>query len=100
MVPSSARPYSSAAPDRGEGEPPVHAMLPLLEVSNFPGIRRERLGTLLVNLGYKCNQSCVHCQVYAGPTRTEEVVRATVRTVRCDLDASGVRTLDVTGGAP
>src|SRR5205814_294208 len=100
MVPSSARPYSSPAPDRGEGEPPVHAMLPLLEVSNFPGIRRERLETLQVNLGYKCNQSCVHCHVNAGPGRTELMSRETIADVISFLGISCVKNLDITGGAP
>jgi radical SAM/Cys-rich protein len=78
----------------------VHATLPLLEVSDFPAIRRERLATLQVNLGYKCNQTCVHCHVNAGPTRTEQMDRETVHTVLRYLEASGVGTLDVTGGAP
>jgi len=79
---------------------PVHATLPLLEVSDFPAIRRERLETLQVNLGYKCNQTCVHCHVNAGPTRTEQMDRETMRTVLRYLEASGVGTLDITGGAP
>jgi radical SAM/Cys-rich protein len=78
----------------------VHATLPLLEVSDFPAIRRERLETLQVNLGYKCNQTCVHCHVNAGPTRTEEMDRGTIQIVLRYLEASGVGTLDVTGGAP
>jgi hypothetical protein len=61
----------------------VHATLPLLEVSDFPAIRRERLATLQVNLGYKCNQTCVHCHVNAGPARTEEMDRETDRTPGC-----------------
>src|SRR5207248_7241765 len=100
MVPSSARPYSSPAPDRGEGEPPVHATLPLLEVSDFPAIRRDRLETLQVNLGYKCNQSCVHCHVNAGPSRTELMSRETIGDVLVFLQVSKVRNLDITGGAP
>ncbi|HKB62311.1 MAG TPA: arsenosugar biosynthesis radical SAM (seleno)protein ArsS, partial [Burkholderiales bacterium] len=78
----------------------MHATLPLLEVSDFPALRRERLETLQVNLGYKCNQICVHCHVNAGPTRTEEMDRETVHTVLRYLEASGVGTLDITGGAP
>ena len=46
---------------------------PLLEQIAFPPIRRGRLDTLQVNLGYRCNQSCVHCHVNAGPNRTEEM---------------------------
>ncbi len=78
----------------------MHATLPLLEVSDFPAIRRERLETLQVNLGYKCNQTCVHCHVNAGPTRTEQMDRETMRTVLRYLEASGVGALDITGGAP
>jgi len=78
----------------------VHATLPLLEVSDFPAIRRARLETLQVNLGYKCNQSCVHCHVNAGPTRTEQMDAATVEVVLRYLAVSGAATLDVTGGAP
>jgi radical SAM/Cys-rich protein len=78
----------------------VRATLPLLEVSDFPAIRRGRLETLQVNLGYKCNQSCVHCHVNAGPARTEQMDAATIETVLRYLAASGAATLDITGGAP
>src|SRR5512147_2860306 len=78
----------------------MHATLPMLEAAGFPAIRRGRLETLQVNLGYKCNQSCVHCHVNAGPTRTEMMSRETLFEVIAFLKASGVRTLDITGGAP
>lgn len=78
----------------------MHATLPLMEVTDFPAIRRVRLDTLQVNLGYRCNQSCVHCHVNAGPTRTEEMSRETVFEVIAFLKAANIRTLDVTGGAP
>src|SRR3954463_12294236 len=73
---------------------------PLLERIAFPPIRRGRLDTLQVNVGYKCNQSCVHCHVNAGPTRTEQMDRATVADVIAFLRSSGTSTLDITGGAP
>jgi radical SAM/Cys-rich protein len=78
----------------------MHATLPLLQGTDFPAIRRRRLDTLQVNLGYRCNQSCLHCHVNASPTRTEMMSRETVDTVLDFLRASRVRTLDVTGGAP
>ncbi len=78
----------------------MRATLPLLEVSDFPAVRRKGLETLQVNLGYKCNQSCVHCHVNAGPTRTEQMDAATIETVLRYLEASRAATLDVTGGAP
>ncbi len=78
----------------------MHAMLPLLVASDFPALRRRRLETLQVNLGYKCNQSCVHCHVDAGPTRTEAMDAATVDLVLEVLVRREVGTLDLTGGAP
>jgi radical SAM/Cys-rich protein len=78
----------------------MHATLPRLETSDFPAIRRRRVETLQVNLGYKCNQTCVHCHVNAGPTRTEMMDRETVSEVIAYIKASGIRTVDITGGAP
>jgi radical SAM/Cys-rich protein len=79
----------------------MHATLPLLVRSDFPALRRCVVDTLQINLGYRCNQSCQHCHVNAGPTRTEEMSRDTIDTVVAFLAASpDVRTLDLTGGAP
>lgn len=78
----------------------MHATLQLLRETDFPAIRRGPLQTLQVNLGYKCNQSCLHCHVNAGPTRREMMDDATLQTVVAFLQASGVRQLDLTGGAP
>lgn len=78
----------------------MHATLPLLEQTNFPPLRRARLETLQVNLGYRCNQQCVHCHVNAGPQRKEMMSRETIDDVISFIQASGVSTLDLTGGAP
>lgn len=78
----------------------MHATLPLLEATDFPAIRRRGVDTLQVNLGYTCNQSCLHCHVNAGPNRTEQMDRANIEAVLEYLAAAQVRTLDLTGGAP
>jgi radical SAM/Cys-rich protein len=78
----------------------MHATLPLLLDTDFPALRRRRLETLQVNLGYVCNQTCLHCHVNAGPTRTESMTGETADQVLAYLRASGARTLDLTGGAP
>ncbi|WP_111640304.1 arsenosugar biosynthesis radical SAM (seleno)protein ArsS [Marinimicrobium alkaliphilum] len=78
----------------------MHATLPLLEATDFPVIHRSRLETLQVNLGYLCNQTCVHCHVNAGPTRKEMMTDDNVATVMEVLKAQGIQTLDLTGGAP
>ena len=78
----------------------MHATLPLLEATDFPPIRRSRLQTLQVNLGYRCNQSCLHCHVNAGPHRREQMARETIDEVIAFLRGSGIKSLDITGGAP
>ena len=78
----------------------MHATLPLLEDTDFPAIHRGRLQTLQVNLGYRCNQSCLHCHVNAGPNRREQMTRRTLDEVIDFLQSSGVASLDITGGAP
>src|SRR5476651_2899290 len=74
--------------------------LPLLDKIPFPAIRRGRLDTLQVNVGYRCNQSCFHCHVNAGPTRTEEMTGDVVDVVLEFLARRRIDTLDITGGAP
>lgn len=78
----------------------MHATLPLMRQYRFPALSRGRLETLQVNLGYKCNQSCVHCHVNAGPSRTEMMSPDTISEVRRFLTERKPITLDITGGAP
>jgi radical SAM/Cys-rich protein len=78
----------------------MHATLSLLEHSDFPVIHRKSLETLQVNLGYRCNQSCLHCHVNAGPNRKEMMTDTTLDSVICYLETGSARTLDLTGGAP
>ena len=79
----------------------MHATLPLLSASTFPALVRRSVEVLQVNLGYRCNQSCLHCHVNAGPQRREEMTAETVDAVLAFVAASPeVRTLDLTGGAP
>lgn len=78
----------------------MHATLPLLSRTDFPPLRRRRTEVLQVNLGYTCNQSCLHCHVNAGPTRTEQMSAENIRAVLDFIRASDIRQLDLTGGAP
>ena len=55
---------------------------------------------LQVNLGYRCNMTCRHCHIGAGPHRSEEMGRDEVEKVLGILRGSRIRVLDVTGGAP
>ncbi len=66
----------------------------------FPAIRRGSLSTLQVNLGYRCNQSCSHCHVGAGPSRLEMMESSTLELIPRVLAARAIGCLDITGGAP
>jgi radical SAM/Cys-rich protein len=78
----------------------MHDTRVLLAGSDFPAIFRKRLEILQVNLGYRCNLSCVHCHVNAGPKRSESMSLETVEQALALLGFSGIHTLDLTGGAP
>jgi radical SAM/Cys-rich protein len=63
-------------------------------------LRAAAVEVLQINVGKVCNQACKHCHVDAGPARTESMPREIA--VQC-IDAvrrSGIRTVDITGGAP
>jgi radical SAM/Cys-rich protein len=73
---------------------------PLLLNSDFPPIKRGRLQTLQLNLGYLCNLSCTHCHVNAGPKRTELMSRETMQIALDFADKYHIEHLDLTGGSP
>jgi len=74
--------------------------LPLLNHSDFPAISRRKTEILQINIGLRCNQTCVHCHVNSSPKRTEKMDEATIAAVYDYLKNSDVHTLDITGGAP
>ena len=77
------------------------ATLPLLKNTHFPPIKRNALDTLQVNLGYICNQQCLHCHVNASPNRPEILALETCEQLLEYLRATpSIQTLDLTGGAP
>ena len=74
--------------------------LPLLDKIPFPALRRSQLDTLQINVGYRCNQTCFHCHVNAGPNRTEEMAADVAELTLAFIKRRGIKTLDITGGAP
>jgi radical SAM/Cys-rich protein len=78
----------------------MQSTIELLETTDFPDLSRSLLTTLQVNLGYLCNQSCVHCHVAAGPHRTEMMSHELIKMIPQVLIARQIKTLDLTGGAP
>ena len=78
----------------------MHKVYPLLQSNDFPHIQRNDLSILQVNLGYKCNQRCLHCHVNAGPNRIEMMDRENVNHVINFAKHNNIKTVDLTGGAP
>lgn len=64
-------------------------------------ITREKIKTLQVNIGKRCNQACHHCHVESGPNRTENMTLPTVdRLLNLLKREPKIHTVDITGGAP
>ena len=78
----------------------MHSTVQLLARSDFPRITRPTITTLQVNLGYLCNQSCVHCHVDASPHRKELMSLEHIELILKVLEKRKVSILDLTGGAP
>jgi radical SAM/Cys-rich protein len=71
----------------------------LLAQHNAP-LTRAAFQTLQINVGRKCNQTCTHCHVDAGPHRTEMMDDATAQRVGAWIKEHKPATVDITGGAP
>ena len=63
---------------------------------------RGTITDLQINLGKRCNQTCTHCHVEAGPTKRRENMDARTAERLLDLaqGCESIRTVDLTGGAP
>lgn len=71
----------------------------LLAFNQYP-LKPTGLDIMQINLGKMCNQTCNHCHVEAGPHRKEIMTRETMEECLRALDQSGIRVVDLTGGAP
>ena len=58
------------------------------------------ISVLQINVGKRCNQTCRHCHVDAGPDRTESMSRETAEQCIRALARTDIPTVDITGGAP
>ncbi|MEF3273639.1 MAG: arsenosugar biosynthesis radical SAM protein ArsS [Chloroflexus sp.] len=78
--------------------PPFAATL----AANGLGVLRAgpRVEVLQINVGRRCNQTCRHCHVDAGPDRTEVMPPDIVAACLDLLARWQIPVLDITGGAP
>src|SRR5262245_20072980 len=78
-----------------------HRFEDALARSGTEALRRAPVRTLQVNVGRRCDLACHHCHVEAGPKRRERLdARGAARVLELLAGSPGVRTLDLTGGAP
>ncbi len=68
--------------------------------SHRASLQRGRFETLQINVGRKCNQTCTHCHVDAGPTRTEMMTEEVALKVGAWIEEHRPKVVDITGGAP
>jgi radical SAM/Cys-rich protein len=75
---------------------------PFHQTLSSHGLTLERgpFETLQINVGRKCNQTCTHCHVDAGPTRTEMMSGETAHKVGAWIREHRPKVVDITGGAP
>jgi radical SAM/Cys-rich protein len=71
-----------------------------LDSSGLWPLRPTQIEILQINVGKRCNQTCGHCHVDAGPDRTEVMPREVVEACLAFLARARIPTLDITGGAP
>ncbi len=71
----------------------------LVEAGLYP-LKAVGVESLQLNLGKRCNQSCTHCHVDAGPERGEAMPHDTMRACLDALAGSDIPLVDLTGGAP
>ncbi len=71
----------------------------LAEASSLP-LRPNTIEILQINVGKKCNQTCRHCHVDAGPDRVEVMPWTVMERCIDVLERTDIPTVDITGGAP
>ena len=71
-----------------------------LRSSDLYPLRPTTIEILQINVGKRCNQTCRHCHVDAGPDRVEVMPRTVMEACLSFLEGVRIPTLDITGGAP
>ncbi|SIT01343.1 arsenosugar biosynthesis radical SAM (seleno)protein ArsS [Belliella pelovolcani] len=68
--------------------------------SNLFPLSPTQIDIFQINMGKMCNQVCKHCHVDAGPDRKEIMTRETMQLILEVIKKGGIKTVDLTGGAP
>lgn len=91
MIQSHPTPSSSSTP----------FAIPSFERTLASPLSKRQITVLQINLGRRCNLSCSHCHVEAGPNRTEELTPDICQQLIQLIERfPQIETVDLTGGAP
>ncbi len=71
-----------------------------LRQCGFYPLRASAVEILQLNITRRCNLTCRHCHVQAGPGRAESMSRDTMEHCIRAAGHAGVKAIDITGGAP
>lgn len=69
-------------------------------MKRLKGIKRRSIRHISINIGFKCNQTCRHCHLEAGPDRHEMMDLGTINKLERFIENIGPESVDITGGAP
>jgi radical SAM/Cys-rich protein len=79
---------------------PLRSFAEATASAGYRPLRAKGVKVLQINVGKRCNQTCQHCHVDAGPDRKEVMTREVLDACLNFLAHSDIPTLDITGGAP
>ena len=71
-----------------------------IERSSKTHLTAVKINILQINVGKRCNLSCRHCHVDAGPERTEMMSRGILNACLEIARQKEISTIDITGGSP
>jgi radical SAM/Cys-rich protein len=83
-----------------ETKSPVIPFSQKLQASSLSPLRSLEISVLQINVGRRCNLSCIHCHVNAGPQRAELISKTTLKQCLAIAGDSRISTIDITGGSP
>lgn len=63
-------------------------------------LRKERIETVQINMGNRCNQTCTHCHIGASPSGNENMNAVVAEKILAKLLTLDIENIEFTGGTP
>lgn len=78
----------------------MSAFVRTVQEADSSALRADRIDTLMLNVGLRCDQCCAHCHQSSSPQRTETMSRDIMDAAAAVADEVRPLLVDITGGAP